>query len=118
MEKMKPAIIAPVPSFGLLLKQLFKEKRTHKSVLARLLGVRPQTVFDYEKKNTIQTETIWKLSMLLKHNFLQDLADQLPKEFPSFTPEDTTLQDQIEVLQKENELLKAQLEILERVLRK
>ena len=118
MENNTPVVSESVPEIGPIVARYFKEKRTYKSALSRKLGVRPQTVLDYRKKKTMQTQTIWSLSLALKHNFLKDLADQLPKEFTSFSPPDTTLQDRISVLEKENELLHAQLSILMEVMGK
>lgn len=116
MENNTPLVSESVPEIGSIIARYYKEKRTYKSALARKLGVRPQTVLDYRKKTTMQTETIWTLSLALKHNFLKDLADQLPKEFTSFSTQDTVLQDRIAALEKENELLKAQLAILKEVM--
>ena len=118
MENNMPLESESVPDIGLIIARYFKEKRTYKSSLSRKLGVRPQTVLEYRKKKTMQTQTIWTLSLALKHNFLKDLADQLPKEFTSFSPQDDTLQDRIAALEKENELLKAQLSVLKEVIGK
>ena len=118
MENKETTILETVPSIGNLIARYFKEHRTFKSSLSRILGVRPQTVLAYRSKTSMQTDTIWKLSLILKHNFLKDLADQLPKEFSTFTPPDTTLQDRIAALEKENERLKVEVSVLERVLGK
>lgn len=118
MEKKGTVEFVEVPSAGLLLARLFTENRTRKSVVSRMLGVRLQTVLEYQKKTSIQTGTLWKLSMLLKHNFFKDLADQIPKEFSTFSPPDTTLQDRIAVLERENLLLNAQIDILKEVMKK
>ena len=118
MENNIPLVSESVPEIGPIIARYYKVKRTYKSALARKLGVRPQTVLDYRKKTTMQTETIWTLCLALKHNFLKDLADQLPKEFTSFSTQDTVLQDRIAALEKENELLNAQLAILKEVMGK
>lgn len=118
MEKMKPAVTEAAPEAGALLARYFKEKRTRKSVLARLMGVRPQTILGYQMKKTMQTATLWKLSIILKHNFLLDMAYLLPKEFSTFAKVDTSLSDRIAALEVENEKLRNQNEVLERLMRR
>ncbi|WP_432672431.1 hypothetical protein [Flavobacterium sp. SM2513] len=118
MEDNTPLGSELVPDIGAFIARYFKEKRTYKSALARKLKVRPQTVLGYRQKKSMQTQTIWTLSLELKHNFMKDLADQLPKEFSTFSPKDTTLQDRIAALETENELLKAQLAVLKEVMGK
>lgn len=116
--KKNPVALDAAPEVGTLLKRFLTEKRTRKSVLARMLGTQPQTVQKYQAKTTMQTETLWKLSVLLKHNFFLDLADYLPKEFSTYSQTDTSLSEQMAALQKENEILKAQNAILLEALRR
>jgi uncharacterized small protein (DUF1192 family) len=116
MKRKATAAAEEVPAIGALIERYYKEKRTFKSALARHLGVLPQTVIDYQKKTSMQTRILWNLSWVLKHNFLKDLADQLPKEFSSYAVKDTTLQDRITALEKENERLQAEVNILQRIL--
>ena len=118
MEEIKPKPQENVPNVGLIIAGFFKEKRIYRSSLARKLGIQLHTVLNYEKRTTMQMATLWKLSVALKHNFFLDIAHQLPKEFSTYAPIDTTLPDRVAALEKENELLKAQLEILERVMKK
>lgn len=106
------------PNIGALISRVYKEKRTYKSALARKLGVRPTTALNYAKKTSMQTTTLWKLSLILRHNFLKDLADQLPKEFSTYAPKDSSLAKRITLLEQENELLKAQLAVLKDVMQK
>ena len=106
------------PNIGALISRVYKEKRTYKSALARKLGVRPTTALNYAKKTSMQTTTLWKLSLILRHNFLKDLADQLPKEFSTYAPKDSSLANRIALLEQENELLKAQLAVLKDVMQK
>ena len=104
------------PNIGLIIKRLFKEKRIYRSALSRKLKVRLNTVMDYEKRASMQTLPLWNLSVALKHNFFLDIAHQLPSDFMTFAPVNTTLPDRIAALEKENELLKAQLDILKEVM--
>lgn len=117
MEKKKLEAISTVPPIGLILTRFIKERRVFKSALARKLLVSPQTVQAYLKKNTMQTETIWKLSLALKHNFLQDLADQLPKDFSTYAIKDLSLQEKCTALEEELKIANAQLTVLKEVMR-
>ena len=113
-----PSTLAPTPEMGALLLKYLKTNRTRRSVLARMLGISPQAMVKYAQKKSLQTETVWKLSMILKHNFFQDFADLLPKHFSTYAVIDTSLQDRVAQLEKENALLTAQVEVLERVIRR
>ncbi|CAM3948501.1 hypothetical protein FLAN108750_00725 [Flavobacterium antarcticum] len=106
------------PDVGLLLERFIKERRIFKSALARKLRVRPQTVQTYLKKSTMQSETIWQLSVALQHNFLQDLADQLPKEFSTYVTKDTSLQEKCAALEEELKITKAQLAVLKELMQR
>jgi hypothetical protein len=55
----------------------------------------------------------------MKHNFIKDLAAQLPPVFTTNAPDPTLpLQERIAALEEENKLLNAKLEKLQAVLRK
>lgn len=113
-----PTPIAPTPEMGALLLTYLKTNRTRRSVLARMLGISPQAMVKYPKKTSLQTETVWKLSLILKHNFFQDMADLLPKNFTTYAVVDNSLKDRIAQLEQQNALLTAQLEVLERVMKR
>jgi plasmid maintenance system antidote protein VapI len=106
----------PMPHIGELLKQYFLNNRTRKSSLARILGVSPPVITKYKKRDSLQCGILWRLSYALNHNFFADLAKQLPAEFTSNVPIDTSNEEEIELLNEEVKLLKAKLEALEKVL--
>lgn len=110
--------IAPTPEMGALLLRYLKTNRTRRSVVARMLGISPQAMVKYAQKKSLQTETVWKLSMILKHNFFQDFADLLPKNFSTYAIIDNSLNEKIAELEQQNALLTAQLEVLERVMKR
>ena len=119
---MKPESTAvtlpPTPEMGALLLKYLKTNRTRRSVVARMLGISPQSMVKYAKKKSLHTETVWKLSMILKHNFFQDFADLLPKNFTTYAVVDNSLNERIAQLEQQNALLTAQLEVLERVMKR
>lgn len=103
----------PMPHIGQQLKTYFKKKRIYKAALARVMGKQKSAVQRYLLLPSLQAAVLWDLSWALKHNFLMDLAAQLPPEFTSDAPDPTLpLQQQIANLQKENELLNAKVETL------
>lgn len=106
------------PHVGRLLNRFIKERRIFKSALARKLGVRPQTVQTYLEKSTMQSVTIWQLSIALEHNFLHDLADQLPKAFSTYAVKDTVMEHKCAALEEELKIAKAQLAVLKELMRK
>ena len=108
----------PAPDVGLLISRYFSERRIYRSALSRKLGVRLHTVLNYQKRPSLQTATLWKLSMALKHNFFLDIGHQLPTDFSSNATKDTTSSDRILALEKEKALLEAQLEILKEVMKR
>lgn len=108
----------PMPHIGELVTQYFLKNRTRKSSLARILGVVPSVVTEYKGRTSLQCGILWRLSYALNHNFFADLASELPVEFTSNAPIDTSKDDEIARLKEENKLLKAQLETLEKVLSK
>lgn len=108
----------PMPHIGELLSQYFLNNRTRKSSLARILGVVPSVITEYKGRTSLQCGILWRLSYALNHNFFSDIAAQLPAEFTSNTPIDTSKYEEIERLREENNLLQAKLEVLEKVMRK
>lgn len=104
------------PNVGQLLRTHIKTKRLFRSALARKLNRSYVTVQGYEKKASLHVSVLWELSMAMKHNFLLDIASQLPKEFSTYAPQDTTAEDRIRDLETENEHLKSQVDLLKEVL--
>jgi hypothetical protein len=52
-----------------------------KAEVARTLGIRPNGLLAYCKQDTLQFAVLWKLSLVLKHNFLAQLSEYLPYRF-------------------------------------
>ena len=101
-----------VPHIGEMLKKHVKAKRIYQAPWARIQGVHATTVNSYFKKPTMQVDTVFTICQVLKYNFFRDIAEELPAEFPSKTP--SALAVRISELEKENERLKIEIEVLER----
>ena len=107
----------PMPHIGEILTQYFLNNRTRKSSLARILGVVPSVITEYKGRTSLQCGILWRLSYALNHNFFADLAEHLPLDFTSNASIDTSKEDEIVKLSEENKILKAKLEVLEKVMR-
>lgn len=98
-----------MPHIGNILAKYAKEKRIYKSAWGRAQGVKKQTITSWFKKENMQVHTLIKISYVLNHNFIMDIAHTLPPDMPH-TPNSTDTV--IASLQKENEELKKEVEIL------
>jgi hypothetical protein len=49
--------------------------------MARALGIHSTELNDYFKRNSLQFAILWKLSMVMKHNFIAQLGEYLPYRF-------------------------------------
>jgi hypothetical protein len=71
--------------------------------------VHATTVISYFKKPTMQLGTLFTICQVLKYNFIREIADQLPQEFPPHKP--NPLQQRVSELEEENKMLKREIEI-------
>ncbi|UMY64672.1 MULTISPECIES: hypothetical protein [unclassified Flavobacterium] len=106
------------PSLGTLIKSVFQKRRIRKSALSRVLGVTPAMITKMQNAETMSTDRLWYLSMALRHNFFADIAAQLPSDFATNAPRDTTALDRISELEKEVEKLKTEIGVWEKIGRK
>ena len=98
---------------GEMLAKYAKAKRIYKAAWSRHQGIRKDTVTGYFKKQTMQTNTLFDICYVLKYNFFADLAASLPAEFPH---EANALNEKLAALEKENEKLKTENELLKGLL--
>ena len=109
----------PMPSLGTELKKYFKDNRTRKGTLAKIMGKHRSSIMRYQKQDDLWCSILWHLSLGLNHNFFADLAAQLPPDFTTYAPDPTlALQEELEQLREEKKLLNAQLATLKEVMRK
>jgi DNA-binding Xre family transcriptional regulator len=97
---------------GELLTAYYNRKRIYKSVLARKTGMDYQTILKQQKSKTINVDALLKISAVLEHNFLMDIAVQLPKTYTTDAAVDPTTTNEIEALKKKIELLEAEKQLL------
>ena len=101
---------------GELLSAYCTRKRIFKSGLARKTGIGYQSLLKYLKSETLPLDTLLKLSEGLEHNFLMDIAVQLPKTYTTDVPIDQTTANKIEALERKIELLEAEKQVLLQVI--
>lgn len=101
---------------GELLSAYYKRKRIYKSALARKTGIGYQSILKHRKSKTLRVDTLLKISEGLEHNFLMDIAVQLPKTYTTDAPIYTTASNEIEALKEKIKLLEAEKQILLQVI--
>ena len=102
-------------NFGQLLSRYTDERFVRTDKLGALIGKTSQSIAKYKSQAIIRTDTIVELSYALEHNFFQDMANQLPREFTVNAELNAENQSIIAQLQEENKVLKIQNELLMRL---
>lgn len=97
---------------GKILVDYFEKHRTHKAVLARLLGIKDSSLAQYQKNESIQTKRLLEICSHLKHNFFMDIAVMLPTDYSTtknpFEDKDqriAALEDELRMVKNERDLL-------------
>jgi transcriptional regulator with XRE-family HTH domain len=101
---------------GELLTAYCTRNRIYKSALARKTGIGYQSLIKYLKSETLPLNTLLKLSEGLQHNFLMDIAVQLPKTYTTDAPIDAIATNEIEALKEKIKLLEAEKQLLLQVI--
>ena len=97
---------------GALISAYCKKKRIYKSALARKLEIDYSSLFYHLKTKSMDLNRLIAFSEVFNHNFLMDLAVQLPSSFttdaavdPSKDEEIVRLKEQVKTLETEKEIL-------------
>ena len=96
---------------GKLIDQYIRKKRYSHAAVARALNRQPKTIARQLKRPTLQVSMVMEYSKVLKYNFLKDIANQFPTEFPPdlFVEKNeqiAQLQNQVEKLEHESQILR------------
>lgn len=105
-----------MPHNGTLLRQYIDEKARSQSQVAEQMGITLSTLQSYYKRETMHTKALWNASLALEHNFLFDLGRRLPVSFVSEREQE--LQRELDELKKENERLKIELGVYEKIVKR
>ena len=97
--------------------QTFVEKNPLRPIrIAERMGVGQSTLRSYFLRPSLHSHTLRKASIVLQHNFFFDLGMQLPPDLESAL--NTELHKQIQQLLAENERLKIENALYEKILKK
>lgn len=111
-KELKTDFAIDAPDTGKMLTLYFKQKRTHKSLLSRLMNISLTSLNYHTRQSSIHTKTLWNMSLLLKHNFFAEFAAALPTDFSSSAPIDNTKDEKIAQLEHRIEILEAEKAVL------
>jgi len=100
---------------GKILNDFFKENHIVKGDLGRKVNRNTQSIINYGKKDSIQTAILIELCYALEHNFLLEMANQLPKHFLPIPTHDVETQKLIADMKEEIKILKVQNELLMKI---
>ena len=103
---------------GALLKAYCYKKRIHKAALSRHSGIGYQQLLKFMKAKTMDINKLVVISYVLNHNFLLDLASQLPITLTTDAVLDTTKDEEIKSLKEQVRTLEIEKEILLKVIGK
>lgn len=81
------------PHIGALLKTQFTASGIKKAAVQRALGVSDTSLYRYFQQKSIQVTILWRISKILKVNFLMALGEQL--QIPYETQKEKELQQQL-----------------------
>lgn len=104
LSKMTQANGASMPHNGQMVKQLLEARKVTKSELARKLGVSPGGVNGYLGQPTLHAALLWKIGLILEHDFFADLSAPFPHRASSAI--ELSQQQQIAQLTMELEAVK------------
>lgn len=102
-------------NFGYLLSYYTELRFIRSDKLAGLIGKTSQSIANYKSATSLKSETIEEICYALEHNFFQDMANQLPREFTVNAELDAANQSLIAQLQEENKVLKIENDLLMRM---
>jgi hypothetical protein len=80
-KKYKKGLGEHYPLIGNFIHYHIIQNNIKKSDVAGALGILPTGLNDYFKRDSLQFAILWKLSMIMKHNFIAQLGEHLPIPF-------------------------------------
>ncbi|WP_281637879.1 hypothetical protein [Flavobacterium marginilacus] len=80
-RKYKKDLGKTYPSIGNFIHYHILQNKIKKADVARALEILTTGLNDYYKRDSLQFAIIWKLSIIMKHNFIAQLGEYLPYRF-------------------------------------
>lgn len=112
-KKYKEDKTNPYPHVGQLFIKHVKENNINRAALSRKMAVSKGVMNNYHKRKSMQMGIIWNLSIALNHNFVAQIAEQMPVDFE--TKKETALKNEIAALKDQIEKLEIELEVYKRI---
>lgn len=72
----------PHPHIGSMVEKVMKTKGISKAELARQMGLSGVSIGFYLKHHSLQFGILWDLGIALKHDFLSEIMNHYPPDFP------------------------------------
>jgi hypothetical protein len=69
------------PGIGNFIHYHIIQNKIKKADVSRSLGILPTGLNGYFKRDSLQFAILWKLSMVMKHNFIAQLGEYLPYRY-------------------------------------
>jgi transcriptional regulator with XRE-family HTH domain len=113
LAKMTEPAGKPLPHVGDLVQAVMQRQHVTTAELARRLRCSHTTLMRSLRQQTIHAALLWKIGLLLKHNFMADLALAFPVEPPPAARE-LALQQELDALRRELEVVQRVLEMLKK----
>ena len=104
------------PALGNFINYYFYTHKIKKTPISNALGISYNSFNAYLKNTSFQFTILWRISKIVNYNFLMDLGEWLG--IPFETKSEKALKEQIELLQKENQDLKKENELLRELLKR
>jgi hypothetical protein len=92
-KKYKRGLGEQYPLNGNFIHYHIIQNKIKKADVARELDILPTGLNDYFKRDSLQFAILWKLSMVMKHNFIAQLGEYVP--FPFETKREKALLEQL-----------------------
>ena len=101
---------------GQLLKQHVEKNKLLPARIAEKMRIPQSTLVTYYARPSLRTSVLWNAAAVLGYNFFFDIGMQLPAEMESALS--TELTKRVEQLEKENERLKIENAVYEKILKR
>jgi hypothetical protein len=101
LDKMSQVSGMSMPHTGEMIGAVLQERHVSDAQLSRLLDVPASAVGRYHQQHTIHAALLWKIGLVLEHNFFADLAAAFPKAGVSVGDREKDLEAQVADLQRQ-----------------
>lgn len=100
----------PHPHIGNLIAKVLRDKHISQAEAARRMNVSSSTISGYLSQPSIQFGILWKLCIVLKHDFLSELKGYYPPYMP--VEKENEHLEKIQELEKEIEVYQSALKLV------